>query len=165
MAEQFTSIPPTVRRYRAPASLLSSSAEALRTLGAGVRESVVLWQGKVLDEYRAEFTKLHVPRQVTGPLHFNVPLADRLKLLASVSADEEFILAQVHTHPQQAFHSAADDRLAITKHLGAISIVVPFFAMNWSGDLTETSVNVCLGGDSWREMSFNEIPQTFEVIA
>jgi hypothetical protein len=137
----------------------------LRTTGGGVREAVVLWQGRVLDANRAEFTKLHVPRQVTGPLHFNVPLADRLKLLAAVSADDEFILAQVHTHPQHAFHSAADDRLAITKHLGAVSIVVPFFALNWTGELSQTSVHVCRGGDRWRELTAAEVLDTFEVIA
>lgn len=165
MAERFTSVPPTLRRYRTPAALLTATCEALHTTGAGVREAVVLWQGRVLDEVTAEFTKLHVPRQVTGPLHFNVPLADRLKLLAAVSADDEFILAQVHTHPEHAFHSAADDRLAITKHFGAVSIVVPFFALTWRGDLSQTSVNVCLGGDRWRELAPREVLDTFEVLA
>jgi hypothetical protein len=165
MAERFTSVPPTLRRYRTLATLLVETRDALRATGAGVREAVVLWQGRVLDETTAEFTKLHIPRQVTGPLHFNVPLADRLKLLAAVSADDEFILAQVHTHPEHAFHSAADDRFAITKHLGAVSIVVPCFALTWSGDMTETSVNVCLGGDRWRELTAREVLDTFEVLA
>lgn len=165
MAERFTSVPPTLRRYRTPAALLAATGEALRTVGAGVREAVVLWQGRVLDPVTAEFTKLHVPRQVTGPLHFNVPLADRLKLLTAVSADDELILAQVHTHPRFAFHSEADDRLAITKHLGAVSIVVPFFALTWNGDLSQTSVNLCLGGDRWRELTLGEVLDTFEVIA
>lgn len=38
------------------------------------------------------------------------------------------IAAQVHSHPQEAFHSSADDTWAIVRHEGALSLVVPYFA-------------------------------------
>ena len=38
------------------------------------------------------------------------------------------VAAQVHTHPAQAFHSEADDQWAIVRHVGALSLVVPYFA-------------------------------------
>ena len=37
-------------------------------------------------------------------------------------------MAQVHSHPGEAFHSPADDRWAIPRQVGALSIVLPFFA-------------------------------------
>lgn len=164
MAERFTYVPPTLQRYRTPSDLLADTADTLRSVSAGQREAVALWQGRVLDVSLAEFTKLHVPRQVAGPLHFNVPLAERLSLLAAIAAEGEFILAQVHTHPERAFHSDADDRLAITKHLGAISIVVPYFAAGWTGDLSATAIFTCVGGDCWRELSTAEVRAIFEVV-
>ena len=163
MANSFDHAPPTVRRYRLPAAVLNDTIRVLREVGQGIKEAVVLWQGRVEDAETAAVTRVIVPRQETGPLHFNVPLRERLRILAEVSSADEFILIQVHTHPRQAFHSEADDRLAITKHTGAISIVVPDFGMLWDGNLLKTSVNRCQGGDRWRELTLTEIADLFEV--
>ena len=38
------------------------------------------------------------------------------------------IVAQVHSHPGEAFHSEVDDEWAIVRHVGALSLVVPGFA-------------------------------------
>jgi hypothetical protein len=164
MAEKFTSIPETLSRYRIPAAILRATAEALRQESAGVRETVALWQGRALSEEVAEITKLHVPRQLTGPLHFNVPLDERLRLVREVSKEDEFILIQLHTHPREAFHSDVDDRLAITKHTGAISIVIADFGMRWNGDLLQTSVNRNLGAGEWIELAAHEVSQLLEVV-
>jgi hypothetical protein len=165
MAEAFTYIPDTISRYRVPHRILLATVQALRDESAGRRESVALWQGRVLDETHAEVTKLHVPRQVTGPLHFNVPIEERLRLARLVSAEDEFILIQLHTHPREAFHSEVDDRLAITKHMGAISIVVPDFGMHWTGDLVKTSVNRNLGAGRWVELAAADIAELFEIVS
>src|SRR5439155_4903701 len=37
------------------------------------------------------------------------------------------LIAQVHSHPQEAFHSEADDRYAIVTTEGGLSLVVPNF--------------------------------------
>jgi hypothetical protein len=164
MAENFTSIPQTLSRYRIPAAILHATTQALRERSGGVRESVALWQGRVLSEEVAEITKLHVPKQLTGPLHFNVPLDERLRLVRVVSKEDEFILVQLHTHPRQAFHSDVDDRLAITKHTGAISIVVADFGVRWNGDLLQTSVNRNLGAGKWVELPPGEVSRLFEIV-
>jgi hypothetical protein len=38
-----------------------------------------------------------------------------------------YIAAQVHSHPNNAFHSKADDKWAIIRHENALSFVIPFF--------------------------------------
>lgn len=157
-------VPPTICTYRIPELILRESVGTLRMLSAGVKESVVLWQGKVLNDRAAEITKLVVPKQRTGPYHFNIPLSERLSLISEVTQVNEFILIQLHTHPEKAFHSAADDRMAITKHTGAISIVVPNFGSAWQGDFTETSVHINLGGTCWRELSQHELTPLLEII-
>lgn len=163
MANDFDHVPRTLSRYRIPAGIVRDTVKLLREYSGGFREAVALWQGRVLEAHIAEVTRLIVPQQDTGPLHFNVPLAERLRILAEVSAANEFILIQLHTHPAAAFHSEADDRLAITKHTGAISIVVADFARRWEGDLLDASVNVSLGGGKWRELSIYEVARLFEV--
>lgn len=163
MTRKFDCIPPTISRYRVSGTILQSTADALRQVGQARKEAVALWQGRVVSETDAEVTKLVIPQQITGPRHFNIPLAERLRIMNEINQVGEFILIQLHTHPGEAFHSEADDRYAVTKHLHAISIVIPNFAVRWTGQLNETSVNVNLGGGDWRELSQDDVVQLFEV--
>lgn len=165
MANDIVKLPDRVRRYRVPAALLADSAEVLRRTGAGAREAVALWQGKASGPDSAEVTRLVVPKQVTGPLHFNVPLEERLRIADEASRIGELIVAQLHTHPREAFHSKADDELAIIKHLGAVSIVVPHFGLHWKGSLAEASVHMHLGRSRWRQLEPQEVVSLFEVTA
>lgn len=166
MAErnQRTAIPVTLSRYRIPAGLVMQSVDALREGSAGRRETVILWQGRIVSETTAEITRMLVPRQIAGPLHFNIPLDERLRLVDEVATQGEFILIQLHTHPREAFHSPVDDRLAITKHTGAISIVVADFCRFWTGNFLETSVNRHEGAGRWCELSHREVSQILEVM-
>jgi hypothetical protein len=164
MAKKWSCVPLTVRRYRVSTSIIAESMHALRDGSAGRREWVILWQGRILSESTAEITRLIVPLQITGPYHFNIPLEERLRLLDQVSSQAEFILVQLHTHPQEAFHSQADDRFAITKHIGAISIVIANFGADWSGDFLNASVHRHLGAGQWRKLRPDEVVELLQVV-
>lgn len=165
MAKQVNAIPSTLRHYRVPSEVVRASADELRRTGRGVKEAVVLWQGRVVDETTAVVTKLIVPRQETGPFHFNIPLPERLRLLQLVAAENEFILVQLHTHPREAFHSKADDTMAITKHVGAISVVIPNFGMQWSGGMGgDTAVFIHHGAARWSQLKPQVVDGLFEVL-
>jgi len=153
--------PETVTLIRVPRALVRASADALRRMSSTGVESVVLWQGSVVDPDVAVVRELVIPRQVAGPLHFNVPLEERLRLIDVVSAKGEIILAQLHTHPRAAFHSPVDDRLAIPQHVGGISIVIADFARTWTGDLEVTSVNRHLGAAVWEELTPYAVSRLF----
>ncbi len=66
------------------------------------------------------------------------------------------VLAQLHTHPGMAFHSLADDRLALPRQTGAISIVVPDYGADWDGDFRDVSINRHLGEGVWQELGTEE---------
>jgi hypothetical protein len=57
-----------------------------------------------------------------------VSLDERRRIARSLKGSGELIVAQVHTHPEEAFHSWIDDRDAIPRTGGAFSLVVPEFA-------------------------------------
>lgn len=149
--------------YVVPRGLLVESAATLRALSDGVRESVVLWVGTEQGG-RALVKRLVAPRQRTSPSHFDVPLEERLRIVQELAAGGEKLLAQLHTHPGPAFHSEADDRLALPRHTGAISIVVPHFGRGWEGDLRHVSVNRHLGQGVWQELSRDALSLSFEVV-
>ena len=149
-------------KYSVAKSILRESAVTLRSLSAGIRESVILWIGSA-DDRNARVRSITVPKQFTSADHFEVPLEERLKLAQRLAYSGERLLAQLHTHPGTAFHSLTDDRLALPRHTGAVSIVVPNFAAEWSGDLAETSVNYHLGGGIWKQLGSETVSALFEV--
>ena len=148
--------------YTVPRGILAESADLLRSLSDGVRESVVLWTG-IERAGTAEVRRVTVPRQKACRLGFDVPLEERLEIAQQLAQSGETLLAQLHTHPGRAFHSRTDDRLALPRHTGAISIVVADFAAAWDGDLQEASVNRHRGAGVWHELSREAVSKLFEV--
>jgi hypothetical protein len=59
--------------------------------------------------------------------HAKVAIEDVLALGERVSERGWYILAQLHTHGGQAFHSTTDDRYPLSSQPGFLSIVVPNF--------------------------------------
>ena len=149
-------------KYVVPSSILKVSADALRSLSGGVRESVVLWIGTERAG-KAFVQRMVVPQQLASAKHFEVPLDARIRIIREIGNSGEKVLAQLHTHPGRAFHSCADDRLALPRHTGAISIVIADFATNWHGDLQQASVNCHLGEGVWSELSSEAVSKLFEV--
>jgi len=94
---------------------------------AGRRECVLLWLGRreagiqrIVDVYR--------PQQIGTVDYFEIPRNGMAALMKRLRVKGLYVVSQVHTHPCEAFHSPADDRWAIVRHEGAISIVLPEFA-------------------------------------
>ena len=152
----------TVSQYLVPRSILLESASTLRSLSAGVRESVVLWIGTHCSG-NARVNRIVIPRQIASRKHFDVPLKERLDIAQTILQEREKLLVQLHTHPGKAFHSELDDRLALPRHTGAMSIVIANFAINWNGDLRQASVNLHVGGGVWTELDPNTVSALFTV--
>lgn len=72
------------------------------------------------------------------------------------------VAAQVHSHPREAFHSKADDRWAIVRHEGALSLVVPNFAIGTmvSTFLDDTKVYRFSASAQWVEVPRPELDQS-----
>ena len=149
-------------KYALPLKILVESARILRSLSGGVRESVVLWTGSNRAG-EALIRSIVVPHQLASAIHFEVPLAERLQIAQQLANSGEKLLVQLHTHPGRAFHSLIDDRLALPRQTGALSIVVADFATKWDGDLQQLSVNYHLGEGVWTELSPETVSTLFEV--
>ncbi|MFT3697720.1 MAG: Mov34/MPN/PAD-1 family protein [Kofleriaceae bacterium] len=108
-------------------ALIAESVDHLRA--SKQRERVILWLGeRGSDDIRVR--KVFLPIQVTAADYFRIPEAGMDALFALLRKERLFVAAQVHTHPHDAFHSPADDRWAIVRHEGALSLVVPDFCQH-----------------------------------
>ena len=108
---------------------VTTVTETIRLLReARERECVLLWLGRrergvqrVVETYR--------PPQKAAIDYFEIPRQSMAELMSHLRTHHLYVAAQVHTHPEEAFHSLADDKWAIVRHGGAFSIVVPWFAV------------------------------------
>jgi proteasome lid subunit RPN8/RPN11 len=122
----------SVKHLIVPPTLVERTLEVLQRFGNRNLEGLVLWVGSI-NEDTAVVMEVHVPDQnsvsteegvgyfVTGETLFalNRDLSDRgLRLIA-----------QVHSHPNEAYHSTADDEYAIVTTEGGFSFVVPDFGV------------------------------------
>ncbi len=100
-----------------------------RQAGSRGTEGVALWLGR-RDEDQTIVSEVYVPDHEAYFDYFRIPPSSMSALLRHLGETQTFIAAQVHSHPKYAFHSLADDRWAIVRHLGALSLVVPNFAID-----------------------------------
>jgi hypothetical protein len=109
-----------------PKRVVASTLRSIRWAGRCHKERVVLWLGRrgatAIDVVRA-----HVPKQIAGRDLFRIPTAAMRTLMNVLRSDNLMVAAQVHSHPLEAFHSEADDRWAIVRHVDALSLVLPHF--------------------------------------
>lgn len=92
-------------------------------------EALVFWGGIALDE-SCVVTGVYL--QGHRPQGARVALTGEESrwLLRRLRDRDEKLLAQVHSHPGDAFHSHGDDRHATSYHPGAYSIVIPNYGLN-----------------------------------
>jgi hypothetical protein len=96
----------------------------------------------VVPEQRASRIRLGVSVEVTR--------AGQLQLAVALGIGELFV-ARIHSHPGEAFHSAADDANPVLTHVGALSIVVPYFGLGLRRGLGACAV-LRYDGAQWRDL-------------
>jgi proteasome lid subunit RPN8/RPN11 len=142
------------------AGVLAYSLDILTEAGRAHRECIVLWLGSrtsteitVVEAYR--------PEQVAAEDFFRLPRESIAALFDALRARDLMVAAQVHTHPAEAFHSAADDKWAIVRHVDALSLVLPYFARNTTVAcfLDDAAVFRLSPENEWCELHRAEVPR------
>ena len=141
-----------------PSTLVEKTLSLLRDAGQRRCECVMLWLGRrngdhidVVDAYR--------PEQIAREDMFQIPSASMNTLYVELRQRRLMVAAQVHSHPMEAFHSRVDDRWAIVRHEGALSLVVPYFASETSAAnfLDQTKIFQFSEEARWMEVPREEV--------
>lgn len=109
----------------------STTLAHLRSCGVRGVEGMVLWAGTVVDgEARVEEAIVPVQdgRITNHGLIVTVSGDELHRINVHLYKNRRKLIAQVHSHPGHAYHSAVDDEYAVATEIGAFSIVVPDFA-------------------------------------
>jgi len=114
-----------------PSRFIGETENALRKAGQEDYELFVLWSGRI-EGTSFEVENLHVPKQKSyhtdDGLSVVVEGPELHRLNVWLYEHKQIIGAQIHAHPDDAYHSETDDTFPIATTLGSFSIVVPEFA-------------------------------------
>lgn len=157
-----------VRTVSIPRSVLADTYDLLREAGAEGLESIALWAGSFTDDPRYfSVSAVILPTQVASRTEHG--------LLATVDGDEIFrvnqllsannlrLIAQLHTHPSDAYHSDTDDAFPLLSARGSLSIVIPNFARE-ALDLDRCAIYRLETQSRWRELSLVEVRALINLI-
>lgn len=159
-----STVPSTLDIYRLHPAVWPRTRELLRESGKHGYEAVVLWLGTVLDDTTAQISVALAPRQIAYRSAYGCAVEvppQEIDRLVSALGPGQFVLARVHTHPSAAYHSPVDDQNRIIGHVGAISVVVPYFAAG-ADELPDCSVNELQADGTWLELTPDEVVRRFE---
>lgn len=144
---------PKIGQFVLPGELLEATVRGLRQEGRFAVESIVFWAGGVRDG-TATISTLLIPKGPgvsKHPLQVRVDDRTMAALCDRLDPPQTVLLAQVHTHQGEAFHSWADDQFSPDTP-GFLSIVLPRFAHGGPETWMEWAFFECLGGGEFREI-------------
>lgn len=147
-----------------PPTLVKQTLKDLQSAGRRSSERVILWLGKRA-KGRISIAKLWVPEQRAGRAFFEIPEHSMRALFDELRGNRLFVAAQVHSHPEEAFHSHADDAWAIVRHVGALSFVLPHFALrtNFATFTEHAAVFVLSSTNEWTEAPPRDIENLYRI--
>lgn len=142
--------------------VIRATLRVLRHFGSHDCEGLVLWVGTI-EKSIARVTRVLVPDQ--SPMKsedgvgYFVSAEALFELNKALSETGLRLIAQVHSHPGEAYHSPTDDRYAIVTANGGLSLVVPNFGCA-PADLTAWAVYRLTNG-LWHELGPSELQDLF----
>jgi proteasome lid subunit RPN8/RPN11 len=141
---------------------IAETIELLRK--AGRQECILLWLGR-REQGLQRINEVYKPLQEADRDYFEIPRQGMAVLMSRLRTQGLYVVSQVHTHPGPAFHSPADDKWAIVRHAGALSIVLPFFAESTTVEnfLQEAAVFQLDSCNRWNEVTSESVPEQLRI--
>jgi hypothetical protein len=111
---------------------VSTTQAELRLLSQGARESFAIWAGRPLGDSAmiSHVISIECP---ANRYRLAVPSDSRAELATLLHREKLLAFADLHTHPDEAFLSAADRAEPFSSRPGFYSIVIPRFASGTPG--------------------------------
>lgn len=154
-----------VEEVHIPRRFLESGHEFLRKVGSTRREGMVLWAG-IAEGNSFDVTELLIPNQhsliTPDGVCVVVDAAEMHRLNVHLFKSRLRIIAQIHSHPSEAYHSSTDDEYAIATTIGSFSLVVPDFAKR-EFSFAETAIYRLISNGEWKGLTDAQIRLTFNV--
>lgn len=148
-----------VKSVRVPLELALGAHDYLRRVGLQGAEGFALWAGVLQDEvFRVTHTRIPVQHHLRTDDGVLVVVDSEELLRTNKWLYEQglTLVAQLHSHPTDAYHSETDDALPIVATVGGLSLVAPDFARR-PFSLADYAVYRLTPEDGWVELANDEV--------
>ena len=146
-----------------PEEIIFDTEKYLREYGQRHHEGMVFWLGRKHKD-TAYIASCINPVQTSTAVTVDIALAESQRINRILASKKEVLIAQVHSHPNTAFHSSRDDSMPATYAIGYFSLVVPYFCKNGMGNMSEIVIVEYIGSGEWKKLKNNEIAKRFEIV-
>jgi hypothetical protein len=155
-----------VHEVLVPRELADAAREHLRAAGQDGCEAFVLWAGRRAGDTFDVLAAL-VPRQTAhrtpSGLLVEVDGDELLRVNVWLYDNGLQLVAQLHAHPGEAYHSETDDAYPIMTQAGGLSLVLPDFAVR-PFDVRELAAHRLLPGRGWVRLTEAETATLLKVV-
>jgi hypothetical protein len=134
--------------------------EEIRMYGGRRSEALLFWGG-ILSASAAQVTGVYLPGHRPDGAHAALSKEESRWLVRQLHGRDEKLIAQIHSHPGEAYHSDGDDAGAASFHIGFLSIVVPQYGRGVAC-LSECAIFE-FDGTRFTELKAGDIAQRFRV--
>jgi hypothetical protein len=143
-----------VTRVLLRAEILEYTHETLRTIGEDGAEGFVVWAGRKRGNTFSVATVIRPSQRALHSLsglsvHIDAAAIHEVNTLLYRHGLE--LIAQIHSHPDEAYHSDLDDAIPMVTTAGGLSLVVPDFARGRADLATYAAYRLSAAG-LWEEM-------------
>lgn len=139
----------------------------LRRAGDKELEGVALWAGVYNSQTEFEIKTTIIPAQKAysqeSGLHYEVGEEELHRINVWLYENKMTLICQIHSHPNEAYHSEMDDAYPIMAKMGGISIVVPDFAFQ-PFRLGDWAVYRLYPQNGWIELNSTEIASLMHIV-
>ncbi len=159
-------IPSKIHHVNIPNRLFKKTIQQFQKAGLEFKENIAYWIGE-LDDKDAEISKVifaeDYPKFKNSRCFAKVPLQSTFMIAEQIHKTNHILVAQIHSHPAEAFHSLLDNERPISHRRGLFSIVVPYFGREIQ-DFSKCKIYEYLGSGKWYELINDEIQNRFNFV-
>jgi hypothetical protein len=155
-----------VQIVRVPLALALDAHAHLRQAGRKGYEAFALWAGVLIGttfEVRHTLIPQQTGHRLPSGVCVTVDAPELHRLNVWLYQNKVTLVAQLHSHPTEAYHSDTDDEYPIATQLGSLSLVIPNFAAE-PFSLRRCAVYRLLPGQGWAELRPDHVEQLIQIV-
>jgi hypothetical protein len=155
-----------IRTVRVPADVLTSVHAHLREAGQMGFEGVGFWAGDLENDVfqvRAAVVPAQYGQRGAAGVSVMVNGDELFRMNVWLHKNQLQLIAQLHSHPTEAYHSDTDDDYAIMTRIGGLSIVVPNFARE-PFSLNSAAIYRLAQDGSWARVSASDAHELIQIV-
>lgn len=155
-----------INKIIVPSTCIDHVYKHLRDAGDQGVECVALWAGNINGnsfEVKTNMIPAQTAYKIEQGLLYSVDGEELHRINVWLYENKMTLIAQIHSHPKEAYHSETDDRYPIMAVVGGFSIVIPDFGFR-EFSLKDWAVYRLIQNKGWNKLKEKEVLSLIQII-